>query len=97
MHMPFEDNSFDAIYQIDATCHAPDQVGCYKVWRRLACFFAFVFNEAPLHCGAEIIQLLPSLYLQGAGRPQEQTPTRHGVTHSRCLALRRPCRRSCVC
>lgn len=31
MSMPFEDNSFDAVYQIDATCHAPDQVGCYKV------------------------------------------------------------------
>lgn len=37
MHMPFEDNSFDAIYQIDATCHAPDQVGCYKVRRHLCC------------------------------------------------------------
>lgn len=31
MHMPFADNTFDAIYQIDATCHAPDPVGCYKV------------------------------------------------------------------
>lgn len=31
MNMPFPDNNFDAIYQIDATCHAPDQVGCYKV------------------------------------------------------------------
>jgi hypothetical protein len=31
MKMPFEDSSFDAVYQIDATCHAPDQVGCYKV------------------------------------------------------------------
>ncbi|WIA20814.1 hypothetical protein OEZ86_004745 [Tetradesmus obliquus] len=30
MKMPFEDASFDAVYQIDATCHAPDQVGCYK-------------------------------------------------------------------
>eukprot|EP00879_Flechtneria_rotunda_P011009 GHRR01011504.1.p1 GENE.GHRR01011504.1~~GHRR01011504.1.p1 ORF type:complete len:345 (+),score=80.65 GHRR01011504.1:506-1540(+) len=30
MNMPFEDNSFDAVYQIDATCHAPDQVGCYR-------------------------------------------------------------------
>ncbi|KAF8062693.1 S-1 [Scenedesmus sp. PABB004] len=30
MAMPFEDGSFDAVYQIDATCHAPDQVGCYK-------------------------------------------------------------------
>jgi hypothetical protein len=31
MKQPFEDNTFDAVYQIDATCHAPDQVGCYKV------------------------------------------------------------------
>jgi hypothetical protein len=31
MKQPFEDNSFDAVYEIDATCHAPDQVGCYKV------------------------------------------------------------------
>jgi sterol 24-C-methyltransferase len=31
MNMPFENSSFDAVYQIDATCHAPDQVGCYKV------------------------------------------------------------------
>jgi hypothetical protein len=31
MKMPFDDKTFDAVYQIDATCHAPDQVGCYKV------------------------------------------------------------------
>eukprot|EP00878_Enallax_costatus_P007298 GHUV01007644.1.p1 GENE.GHUV01007644.1~~GHUV01007644.1.p1 ORF type:complete len:214 (+),score=13.11 GHUV01007644.1:124-765(+) len=31
MNMPFGDDSFDAVYQIDATCHAPDQVGCYTV------------------------------------------------------------------
>jgi sterol 24-C-methyltransferase len=30
MKMPFDDKTFDAVYQIDATCHAPDQVGCYK-------------------------------------------------------------------
>jgi len=30
MHMPFEENTFDAAYQIDATAHAPDKVGCYK-------------------------------------------------------------------
>ncbi|KAJ8637989.1 hypothetical protein MRB53_012256 [Persea americana] len=30
MKMPFADNSFDAIYAIEATCHAPDAVGCYK-------------------------------------------------------------------
>ncbi|KAK6928765.1 Methyltransferase type 11, partial [Dillenia turbinata] len=30
MKMPFVDNSFDAVYAIEATCHAPDPVGCYK-------------------------------------------------------------------
>jgi len=30
MHLPFEDNTFDAIYQIEATAHAPDKVACYS-------------------------------------------------------------------
>ncbi|KAG7945722.1 hypothetical protein I3843_14G004100 [Carya illinoinensis] len=30
MKMPFPDNSFDAVYGIEATCHAPDAYGCYK-------------------------------------------------------------------
>ncbi|KAH1219736.1 Cycloartenol-C-24-methyltransferase [Glycine max] len=30
MKMPFQDNSFDAVYAIEATCHAPDAYGCYK-------------------------------------------------------------------
>lgn len=30
MQMPFPDNTFDAVYEIDATCHAPDAVACYK-------------------------------------------------------------------
>ncbi|KAK9050250.1 hypothetical protein SSX86_030779 [Deinandra increscens subsp. villosa] len=30
MKMPFSENSFDAVYAIEATCHAPDAVGCYK-------------------------------------------------------------------
>jgi len=29
MHLPFPDNHFDAIYQIEATAHAPDKVACY--------------------------------------------------------------------
>lgn len=33
MKMPFQEGAFDAIYEIDATCHAPDAVGCYKVRR----------------------------------------------------------------
>ncbi|KAG2668705.1 hypothetical protein I3760_14G004000 [Carya illinoinensis] len=30
MKMPFPDNSYDAVYGIEATCHAPDAYGCYK-------------------------------------------------------------------
>merc|ERR1711871_1371203 len=30
MKLPFEDNSFDAVYAIEATCHAPDRVGVYS-------------------------------------------------------------------
>ncbi|CAA2958172.1 cycloartenol-C-24-methyltransferase [Olea europaea subsp. europaea] len=45
MKMPFPDNSFDAIYAIEATCHAPDAVGCYKeIYRVLKpgqCFAAY--------------------------------------------------------
>jgi sterol 24-C-methyltransferase len=29
MHMPIADGTFDAVYAIEATCHAPDKVGCY--------------------------------------------------------------------
>ncbi|GAB2252717.1 hypothetical protein Droror1_Dr00005564 [Drosera rotundifolia] len=36
MKMPFPDNTFDAVYAIEATCHAPDAVGCYsEVYRVL--------------------------------------------------------------
>ncbi|KAK8936793.1 Cycloartenol-C-24-methyltransferase 1 [Platanthera zijinensis] len=45
MKMPFPDNSFDAIYAIEATCHAPDAHGCYKeIYRVLKpgqCFAAY--------------------------------------------------------
>jgi len=30
MKMPFEDAQYDAAYEIEATCHAPDRVGCYS-------------------------------------------------------------------
>jgi sterol 24-C-methyltransferase len=30
MNMPFESESFDAAYAIEATCHAPDRVGVYS-------------------------------------------------------------------
>ncbi|KAF8398359.1 hypothetical protein HHK36_017286 [Tetracentron sinense] len=45
MKMPFSDNTFDAIYAIEATCHAPDALGCYKeIFRVLKpgqCFTAY--------------------------------------------------------
>ncbi|URD75505.1 cycloartenol-C-24-methyltransferase 1 [Musa troglodytarum] len=45
MKMPFSDNTFDGIYAIEATCHAPDAVGCYKeIYRVLKpgqCFAAY--------------------------------------------------------
>ncbi|XVE76754.1 hypothetical protein DITRI_Ditri13aG0006300 [Diplodiscus trichospermus] len=45
MKMPFPDNSFDAVYAIEATCHALDAYGCYKeIYRVLKpgqCFAAY--------------------------------------------------------
>ncbi|KAI8556485.1 hypothetical protein RHMOL_Rhmol05G0256600 [Rhododendron molle] len=45
MKMPFPDNSFDAAYALEATCHAPDAVGCYEEIHRVLkpgqCFAAF--------------------------------------------------------
>ncbi|KAE8676811.1 Cycloartenol-C-24-methyltransferase 1 [Hibiscus syriacus] len=45
MKMPFPDNTFDAVYAIEATCHAPDAYGCYKeIYRVLKpgqCFAAY--------------------------------------------------------
>lgn len=45
MKIPIDDNTFDAVYAIEATCHAPDAVGCYKeIYRVLKpgqCFAAY--------------------------------------------------------
>ncbi|TQD91599.1 hypothetical protein C1H46_022782 [Malus baccata] len=45
MKLPFPENSFDAVYAIEATCHAPDAYGCYKeIYRVLKsgqCFAAY--------------------------------------------------------
>ena len=35
MQVPEPDNCFDAAYQLEATCHAPDLVGCYREIYRL--------------------------------------------------------------
>ncbi|XP_062101985.1 cycloartenol-C-24-methyltransferase-like [Humulus lupulus] len=45
MNMPFPDNSYDAVYAIEATCHAPEAYGCYKeiyrVLKQGQCFAAY--------------------------------------------------------
>lgn len=43
MQMPFYDNTFDAIYAIEATCHAPDAV--YKLVK----FFSVIANAHNLN------------------------------------------------
>ncbi|MCO5570152.1 hypothetical protein L7F22_023869 [Adiantum nelumboides] len=35
MQMPIPDNSYDAVYTIEASCHAPDPVACYKEIKRV--------------------------------------------------------------
>jgi sterol 24-C-methyltransferase len=36
MNIPAPDNSFDAIYEVEATCHAPDKEGIYaEIFRKL--------------------------------------------------------------
>ena len=35
MKLPFEANSLDGAYAIEATCHAPDRVACYKEMYRV--------------------------------------------------------------
>ncbi|KAL6125023.1 hypothetical protein ACLB2K_077531 [Fragaria x ananassa] len=45
MKIPFPENTFDAVYAIEATCHAPDAYGCYQeIYRVLKpgqCFAAY--------------------------------------------------------
>ncbi|CAM8946007.1 unnamed protein product [Rhodiola kirilowii] len=46
MKMPFSDNTFDAAYALEATCHAPDALGCYKeIFRVLKPGQYFVADE----------------------------------------------------
>ena len=35
MKLPFEESSLDGAYAIEATCHAPDRVACYKEMYRV--------------------------------------------------------------
>jgi Methyltransferase domain len=98
MAMPFEDASFDAVYQIDATCHAPDQVGCYKVGAvaRAAAVMSRVvsINMATVWkctqfsariCATTTGATVPLIHLQVVG-----------PLHSAAFCST-SCRRSCVC
>jgi len=43
MHIPAADNTYDAVYGVEATCHAPDKVGVYSEMFRVlkpGCYFA---------------------------------------------------------
>ena len=35
MKLPFEDQSFDHVYAIEATCHAPNRIGVYSEIKRV--------------------------------------------------------------
>lgn len=58
MKIPKDSNTYDAVYAIDATCHAPDAVNCYKVCPDkvrlgdLDCFVGRwrIKGGAPLNC-----------------------------------------------
>lgn len=45
MNIPYSDNYFDHAYAIEATCHAPDRVGCYaeilRVTKPGGCFAGY--------------------------------------------------------
>jgi len=51
MNMPFEDATFDGIYAIEATVHAPDRTGCYReIFRtlkpgKLFCAYEWVVTD----------------------------------------------------
>jgi sterol 24-C-methyltransferase len=78
MKMPFADATFDGVYEIDATCHAPDQVGCYsEVFRTLkpgAAFSGYEWCATPLYdaSNAEHRRILAEIEL-GNGLPDTRT------------------------
>ena len=52
MKMPFSDNTFDAIFAIEATCHAPDVVCHKRSLKRLMIFSISLFWSCPSSCSS---------------------------------------------
>lgn len=55
MKMPLPDNSFDAVYAIEATCHAPDAVCAsilYSNWFHILLYpyYNFLSTHSPINC-----------------------------------------------
>jgi len=46
MKMPFDDNTFDAVYAIEATCHAPDPVRFQFIFQIFSSVLGFIINVA---------------------------------------------------
>jgi len=44
MKMPFDDNTFDAVYAIEATCHAPDPVRFHFIFQISSSVLGFIIN-----------------------------------------------------
>jgi sterol 24-C-methyltransferase len=49
-NLPFESNSFDSVYEIEATCHSPDRVACFSGIHR-------VLKSGGKFCGYEWVML----------------------------------------
>ena len=49
MKMPFSDNTYDAVYAIEATCHAPDAVRSSIVFLLPQCFVFLKANIAHIY------------------------------------------------
>lgn len=73
-----KDEAFDAVYEIDATCHAPDQVGCYReIYRVLkpgACFAGYEWCATDKYdrTNAEHARVIAEIEL-GNGLPDTRT------------------------
>lgn len=79
MKVPSEDNTYDAIYEVEATCHAPDKVGIYAEILRLLkpgqlfAGYEWVVTEKYDPNNAEHVKLKKGIEV-GNGLPDLETP-----------------------